>query len=251
MMNSNFDRETNEVSFNGIYRGEVVDTQDPSKAGRVRIRVFSVFDDVPPAALPWAIMADSFMGGQAGFGGFFVPDVGSHVWVFFETGDPEQPVYFAGAPAAPHFPPEKNTDYPTNHVYKTRVGHLIEINDGGNYIHIQHSSGTEMIMHPNGNITVNAADIDVNCDNATVNCDTSTVNSTNSTVNASSQIDLSTPLVAISTDVTVGGSLSVTGPMTTQGSLTATGEVSGKGVNLSTHVHTNVEPGGGTSGTPA
>lgn len=249
MMNS-FDRESNETKFNAIYRGEVIDTQDPIKAGRVRVRVFSVFDDISDAALPWAIMADSFMGGQAGFGGFFVPDVGSHVWVFFETGDPEQPVYFAGAPARPHFPPEKNTDYPTNHVYKTRVGHLVEINDGGNYIHIQHSSGTEMTMHPNGDVTINCADITTNCNNATVNCDTSTVNSTTSTVNASSQIDLSTPLVAISTDVTIGGNLAVTGPMTTQGSITATGEVTGNGVELSTHTHSGVVSGGSNTGQP-
>ncbi len=74
MMNSTFDREMNDVRFNGIYRGEVIDVQDPFEAGRIRVRVFSVFDDVPDNSLPWAIMADSFMGGQAGFGGFFVPD---------------------------------------------------------------------------------------------------------------------------------------------------------------------------------
>lgn len=155
MFNRKTDKKKTDLCFNGFYRGEVVDTNDPLRAGRVRVRVFSVFDDLSAGTIPWAIMADPFMGGQAGFGGFFVPDIGSHVWVFFETGDPEQPVYFAGAPARPHGPPEKDTNYPLNHVYKTRTGHLIEINDGAGIIHIMHSSGTEVTIDAGGNVEEN------------------------------------------------------------------------------------------------
>lgn len=156
MYKSNHDKVKSETSFTGFYRGEVVDSQDPMQANRVKIRVFSVFDDMSDASLPWAIMADPFMGGQEGFGGCFIPDVGSHVWVFFETGDPSQPVYFAGAPARPHGPPEKSTNYPYNHVYKTRTGHLIEINDGdSNHMRIKHNSGTMITINGDGSVNIN------------------------------------------------------------------------------------------------
>lgn len=155
MMDNAKDKKSNTKEYTGFYRGEVVDAQDPMKAGRVKIRVFSVLDDVLIDYIPWAIMADPFMGGQAGFGGFFVPDMGSHVWVFFEQGDPEQPVYFAGAPARPHGPSERETNYPLNHVYKTKTGHLIEINDGAGIIHIYHNSGTEVTIQADGSVIEN------------------------------------------------------------------------------------------------
>lgn len=140
--------------FNGFFRGEVVDDQDPYQAGRVRVRVFGVFDDVKDEALPWAIYADSFMGGQEDLGGFFIPDEGSHVWLFFEQGDHTQPVYFAGAPARPHNPPERlKGDYPRNKVFRTKAGHVIEIDDtsGANRIRVKHTSGTEVEIDNDGN----------------------------------------------------------------------------------------------------
>lgn len=143
----------NPKTFNGFYRGEVVNDQDPYDAGRVRIRVFGVYDNVMDQHLPWAIMADPFMGGQGDLGGFFVPDVGSHVWVFFEHGDHMQPVYFAGAPARPHGPSERTTgEYPRNKVFKTRGGHVIEIDDspGGARVHIKHASGTHKEYQDDG-----------------------------------------------------------------------------------------------------
>lgn len=152
MFHSNRDRKSNDKSFNGFYRGEVVDVDDPMRSGRVRVRVFGVFDDFTSSTIPWAIYADSFMGGQSGLGGFFIPDEGSHVFVFFEEGDPTQPVYFAGAPARDDGPEERLTDYPYNHVFKTKSGHLIEINDASGIIHVRHSSGTEVTIESDGSV---------------------------------------------------------------------------------------------------
>lgn len=137
--------------FHGIYRGEVVDSDDPLRAGRVRVRVFGVFDDFSTDTIPWALYCDAFMNGQSGFGGFWVPDIGSHVFVMFEAGDPDQPVYIGGAPANGDGPQERLTNYPQNHVIKTKSGHVIEINDAG-IIHIAHSSGTEMTIDGGGNV---------------------------------------------------------------------------------------------------
>jgi uncharacterized protein involved in type VI secretion and phage assembly len=157
MFNKQLDRTQSEQKFLGNYRGVVEADNDPYNSGRVRIRVFGVFDDILTENLPWAIMSDPFMGGISGWGGFIVPDVGSHVWVFFEAGDPTQPVYFAGAPAVPHGPPEatENGTYPRNKVIRTSVGHVIEIDDseGANRIRVHHSSGTDVLIDDAGNVT--------------------------------------------------------------------------------------------------
>jgi uncharacterized protein involved in type VI secretion and phage assembly len=155
MFNHSIDKEKPSLVFNGNYRGEVVDVQDPLKAGRIRVRVFGVYDDLPNEVIPWAIYADPFMGGGSNSGGFWVPDVGDHVWVFFENGKHLQPVYFAGAPAAVHFPSNKtDSSYPNNRVFKTKQGHIIEVDDspGNSRIRIRHKSGSQTTMFDNGDV---------------------------------------------------------------------------------------------------
>lgn len=141
--------------IHGNRRGEVINVNDPMGCGRIQIRFFGVHDDVPDSALPWAIYADPMMGGNAEVGGFFVPIPGSHVWGFFEAGDPTQPVYFAGAPARPDGPSERvNGSYPNNKVYKTQTGHVIEIDDspGATRIRVAHQTGTHKTMQHDGSV---------------------------------------------------------------------------------------------------
>lgn len=140
----------------GNRRGEVIDNVDPLGAGRVKIRVFGVYDDLPDDAIPWALYSDPFMGGNSDVGGRFIPDMGNHMWVFFEEGDPEQPVYFAGAPARSDGPMEAVTsgEYPHNKVFKTKSGHTIEFDDteGNTRIRIAHKSDSQKIWAENGDV---------------------------------------------------------------------------------------------------
>ena len=146
------------------------DNLDPNKAGRVKIRVFGVYDDIPLDDIPWAEYADPLMGGQAGFGGIIVPDIDTKVWVFFEQGNHMYPVYFAGAPSHIDMPNEKDigtyptepehwnqrepAQYPYNRVYRTKSGHVIEIDDSPaqERIRISHRTGTQVIMFENGDL---------------------------------------------------------------------------------------------------
>lgn len=96
-----------------IHRGVVEDNIDPDKAGRIKIRILGIHSDnrnyVTTKQLPWAIPATSIGltgGGLRNIGFSKIPDVGSHVWLFFEGGDHNYPVYFAMAPAI-----EDVTDY--------------------------------------------------------------------------------------------------------------------------------------------
>jgi len=155
MYNHSIQHEKPSTKYYGMYRGLVVDNLDPKHAGRIKVRVYGVFDDLAVDLIPWAEYADPMMGGQAGFGGFFVPDVQSHVWVFFEAGDHMQPVYFAGAPAHSHMPPERSeSEYPFNRVLKTKAGHIVEFDDSpdAERIRIFHKSGTMFVMYANGDM---------------------------------------------------------------------------------------------------
>ncbi len=88
-----------------MYRGVVENVDDPEKAGRVKIRIMGIHSDyekyVKTEQLPWAIPATSLQlgGGLRNIGSYKVPDIGSHLFIFFEAGDHNFPVYFATAPA--------------------------------------------------------------------------------------------------------------------------------------------------------
>ena len=160
MFNNISDRESQTFDFNGFYRGVVVENNDPKQAGRIKVNVFGVFDNIPVDNIPWAIMADPFMGGLGDNGSSFIPEIDSHVFVFFENGDHEEPVYFAGAPAIkdgePDLPLESREEgeYPHNKVFKTKRGSYIEFDDTEDAVRIKihHPSGTNREIDNDGNV---------------------------------------------------------------------------------------------------
>lgn len=178
-----------EKKLYGNYRAEVVSTNDisggrPVKAGRVKVRVFGIHDHIDDDYLPWAIYADPFMGGGKDSGGMFVPDEGDLVWVFFEQGEKEQPVYFAGAPSRLDGPSEKSKDYPHRKVFKTKAGYAFEISDqegntelkitqpNGNQKTVNHEGDEENIVNGNLVINVESGKVVINSDDIRLGDDT-------------------------------------------------------------------------------
>lgn len=95
-----------------------------------------------------------------GYGTFAVPDVDTFIWVFFESGDPYQPVYFAEATTSSFgVPRSRETDYPNTRVVRTKSGIQFKFNDkkGSEDIRVDHPSGSWAEFHPNGKVTVHAA----------------------------------------------------------------------------------------------
>jgi uncharacterized protein involved in type VI secretion and phage assembly len=72
----------------GKYRGTVVNTLDPQRLARLQAIVPDIFGTQPTS---WAMPAVPFAGAGAGF--LALPPVGSGVWIEFEQGDPDYPIW--------------------------------------------------------------------------------------------------------------------------------------------------------------
>ena len=94
--------------FFGKYRGKVANNIDPMQLGRVQVSVPAVLGE---GSLSWAMPCAPY--GGAGVGFFAVPPVGANIWVEFEAGDSDYPIWsgcFWGAgevPAQPALPQMK------------------------------------------------------------------------------------------------------------------------------------------------
>ena len=73
--------------FYGKYRGKVVANKDPLGIGRIQPLVPAV----APDPINWAMPCTPYAGPQEGF--FMIPPVGANVWVEFEGGDPNYPIW--------------------------------------------------------------------------------------------------------------------------------------------------------------
>ena len=94
--------------FYGKYRGTVENNIDPLMLGRIQVSAPAVLGDT---TLAWAMPCVPYAG--SGVGLFLIPPVGANVWVEFEGGDPDYPIWtgcFWGvgeAPATPAIPQMK------------------------------------------------------------------------------------------------------------------------------------------------
>ena len=74
--------------FFGKYRGKVENNVDPMQMGRVQISVPAVLGG---GRLSWAMPCAPYAGPKVGL--FAIPPVGANIWVEFEGGDPDYPVW--------------------------------------------------------------------------------------------------------------------------------------------------------------
>ena len=75
-------------TFYGKYRGIVTDNKDPLNMGRVKARVPDVMGKDESG---WALPCVPFAGDGMGF--YAIPAVDARVWIEFEQGDPDYPIW--------------------------------------------------------------------------------------------------------------------------------------------------------------
>jgi uncharacterized protein involved in type VI secretion and phage assembly len=136
------------TNFYGKYRGTVTDIQDPLMTGRVRAKVPDVLGDLESG---WAMPCAPF--GGSGMGFFALPKVGAGVWIEFEHGDPDYPIWagcwfgsVADMPSDLLAPPYKKV------LVMTEGGHSIVLDDtpGVGGITLKTSGGQKIVMNATG-----------------------------------------------------------------------------------------------------
>jgi len=153
--------------FLGKYRGTVINNVDPEMRGRLILNVPDVLSAVPST---WAEPCTPLAGptGPA-MGVYMVPPIGAGVWVEFEHGDPNYPIWVgcrwggtsdvpplahAGLPVSPNIVMQTTGQHsfvisdlpgPTGGLMlKSAGGASIIVNDTG--IYIQNGRGASLIM---------------------------------------------------------------------------------------------------------
>lgn len=134
----------------GKYRGFVSDNADPDKLGRVKLSVPALLGE---AVTGWALPCMP-CGGLANEGFFSVPAVGAQVWVEFEGGNLDFPIWVGTFWQQAGDAPEEVQDPPTTRVLRTAKGHvfLIEDKDDAEEVKLLHSSGAMLDMDKDGNV---------------------------------------------------------------------------------------------------
>lgn len=130
------------ASFYGKYRGVVTNNTDPLMQGRIRAQVPAVLGDLETG---WALPCSPYGGNDVGF--FFIPPVGANVWIEFEGGNPDIPIWsgcFWGTGEAPSIAPEVK-------VIKTDFATLsIKDLPGAGEIVIESTTGLKIVMDVSG-----------------------------------------------------------------------------------------------------
>lgn len=165
--------------YYGKYRGMVLNNIDPMQKGRLLVQLPDVLG---LSISSWAMPCVPIAGPQMGT--FVLPIIGAGVWVEFEGGDPDYPIWtggfwgsaaevpvlaLAGLPASPNIVLQttaQNTVVvsdlpgPTGGIMlKSTTGASIIVNDTG--IYIQNGKGASLTMIGTA-VTVTGTPVDVN-----------------------------------------------------------------------------------------
>jgi uncharacterized protein involved in type VI secretion and phage assembly len=150
--------------YYGKYRATVFNNIDPEQRGRIQAFVPDVLGLVPSS---WALPCLPIAGKQMGT--YMIPQIGAGVWIEFEQGDPDYPIWtggfwgivaevpalaLAGNPASPSIVLQTTAQNslvisdlpgPTGGIMlKSTTGATLIVNDTG--IYIQNGKGASLIM---------------------------------------------------------------------------------------------------------
>jgi len=124
-------------SYFGKYRGIVTDNQDPEKLCRIMAQVPAVMGET---AVGWALPAFPLAGD--GHGHVMLPEVGSAVWIEFEAGNLNSPIWSGGFFLASQSPPDPQGVGIRVIVSKNK--HRVVLDDESDEVTVTHNGGSEI-----------------------------------------------------------------------------------------------------------
>jgi len=180
--------------FLGKYRGIVIDNRDPEMRGRIRASVPAVFGKMESG---WSLPCVPFAGKDVGF--FALPPVGAGVWIEFEAGNPDYPIWTGGMWGVSEAPPEAFEPPAGGRVVvktegglitifgespglggislETASGQKIVLRDGPASVEILDSNGNRITLEASGITVTSSAKVTINASSVEVSAGMITVNS--------------------------------------------------------------------------
>jgi uncharacterized protein involved in type VI secretion and phage assembly len=225
--------------YYGNYRGFVVNNEDPLMQGRVQLRIPQFASD--NVIKTWALPKGNSVGNE--FGDFFIPPVKSMVWVEFENGDPQFPIYSGGHwgkdDSGGKVPTQAKRQKPSNRIRMSEKC-IIEMDDENELIRLSfREGGTSLVLKKSGEIELNGSTIDLN--------GSSGVNSNTPTTSISGTTQAQGAITAAST-VTAAGTVNANGGLSAPAGGNLSGGITIDGKVFLAHTHSGVDAGGDTSG---
>lgn len=153
----------------GKYRGTVTDNQDPKGIGRIRASVPGLLGDDVECGWAWPCLPYA----GPGVGSFLIPPVGSGVWIEFEAGDLDSPIWSGCWWAESEAPGDGSGEKATPEIKLIRSGSglILSLNDGessaflgdeGGYNALKiEATGKKSTLSAGGSVVIQAPQIEL------------------------------------------------------------------------------------------
>jgi hypothetical protein len=152
--------------FWGKYRGTVDDVNDKAFDGKTLGRIVALVPDVygPKVKSPWAWPCVPFAGKSHGL--VLLPEKGDKVWIEFELGNPESPIWSGCWWGDGDFPKDGGEK---KRALVTSNGHKLVIDEDAKSITLKHAGGAEVTLTDNditikkgGSVVVASSSVKIN-----------------------------------------------------------------------------------------
>lgn len=159
-MNLDMDRMIDAMTqrFYGKYRGEVVSTDDSTSRGRLQVKCPAVMGE----ELLWALPCVPYAG--EGVGMFALPPAGTSIWVEFEGGEINQPIW-----AGCYWKEGEidSADAVEGIAFLKTPGATLRIDNDGGTIEIETSGGTKITLSGDS-ITLESPEMSASCNGGSI-----------------------------------------------------------------------------------
>jgi phage baseplate assembly protein gpV len=128
--------------YYGAYQGFVFDNKDPEVKGRVRVRVPGIYAESPEI---WALPRGMFGGKGSGF--YAIPQIEDPIFVTFQNGNTDFPMWEYGWYGNGDGPKPKSEKV---YVFQSPSGHRLEFDDDTKIVTITDASGFKIVLTSTG-----------------------------------------------------------------------------------------------------